>query len=169
MQKNSNLRSSTIIIGIDPGSKRIGYGIIEKTGSRLKFVDAGLLGISVETKQGTLIETKKHLETLIKKFNPSLLAVEKLYFSKNQKTALSVSENRGVIILVASENNLQIQEYSPNEVKQSVTGYGLADKKAVFKMVKIILNKPDLKIIDDASDALALAIIASQKSNILRC
>ena len=163
MPKSTTLADSKKIIGIDPGSKRIGYGVIEKIGSSLRLVDAGLLKVASHSNPSALLETKSHLEELIKKFRPSVLAVEKLYFVRNQKTAFAVSENRGVVMLVAAENNLKIQEYSPNEVKQGVAGYGSADKKAVLKMVRIILGEKNLEVIDDASDALALAILASQK------
>jgi len=86
----------------------------------------------------------------------------KLFFMKNQKTAMSVAEARGAIMLSAAESGLSVKEFSPNEVKAGITGYGLADKKAVLKMVRLILNQPSLNLIDDASDALAIAIVASQ-------
>ena len=89
------------------------------------------------------------------------MGVERVYFSKNQKTAMSVAEARGVILLAGLEAGIEIKECSPNEVKSGLTGYGLADKRGVAKMVNLALGTPNLKIIDDASDALAIAIFAS--------
>ena len=89
------------------------------------------------------------------------MAIEKLFFAKNTKTALAVAQARGVILLATKERGIRIKEYTPNEVKLGVTGYGFADKKAVLKMVRLILRKQNLKVIDDASDALALAILST--------
>jgi len=153
-----------IILGIDPGTRRIGYGVIENGGRKEKFLDAGILKIKSGDDLGALQETKTQIGRLIKKHRPRILAIEKLYFMKNQKTAMAVAEARGAIILSAAEKGLDIREYSPNEIKAAITGYGLADKKAVLKMVKLILDEPSLKVIDDASDALAVAILASQRA-----
>lgn len=152
------------ILGIDPGSRRIGYGIIKKSGATLTFVEASLLKIKSKDDFGALYETKKEIDKLIEKHQPEILAVEKLYFVKNQKTGMQVAHARGAIILAALEHGLLIKEYAPNEIKMKLTGYGFSDKKAVAKIVKLILKKPDLKVIDDVSDALGIAIIASQKS-----
>lgn len=156
-----------VILGIDPGTSRIGYGIIKKSAAnKFKLLDAGLLDIGAKAgtnggKYGRFWHVKNALDSLIKKFRPEVLSIEKLYFAKNQKTAISVAEMRGALILAALENGLRIEEYSPNEIKTGITGYGLADKKAVLKMVKLTLGEPDLDIIDDASDALAVAIMAA--------
>ena len=147
-----------ISLGIDPGTRRIGYGIVQ---DGQKFIAAGILQIKSADDIGALVETKQGLDALIKKHKPDVVAVERLFFAKNQKTALAVAQARGVILLAIHERKVLIQEYTPNEVKSGVTGYGNADKKAVFKMVCLILGKHDLKVIDDASDALALAILAS--------
>ncbi|MBU6500444.1 MAG: crossover junction endodeoxyribonuclease RuvC [Patescibacteria group bacterium] len=152
-----------IILGIDPGTRRIGYGLVEGTGNKTKFIEAGLLEVRSNEDVAALKETKEQIEKLIKRFRPEAMAIEKLFFMKNQKTAMKVAEARGVAILAAAENGLKILEYSPNEVKAGVTGYGLADKKAVSKMVSLILGESDLKIIDDASDALAIAIMGCYK------
>ncbi len=155
------------ILGIDPGTSRIGYGIIKKlAANKLELLDAGLLavatkGAAARGKYDHLKNARGALEELIRKFKPEILAIEKIYFMKNQKTGISVAEMRGVLIATATENNLEIDEYSPNEIKTCVTGYGFADKKAVLKMVRLILNKPDLSVIDDASDAIAAAIASA--------
>jgi crossover junction endodeoxyribonuclease RuvC len=152
-----------IAIGIDPGTRRVGFGVILQEGTEAIFVEAGILPIRSSDEPGALREIKQALDALIKKHAPDVLAVEKLYFAKNQKTALAVAQARGVILLVAREQKLRIREYAPNEVKAGVTGYGSADKKAVLKMVRLILKKPELSVIDDASDALALAIMAANE------
>jgi crossover junction endodeoxyribonuclease RuvC len=148
-----------IILGIDPGTRRIGYGVVRKEGSDARFIEAGILEIVGTDDISALVETKKGIDALIKKHKPDALAIEKLYFAKNQRTALAVAQARGVILLAASERGVPVREYAPNEVKLGVAGYGFADKRAMLKMVKLILGKPDLKIIDDASDALAIAIM----------
>lgn len=155
-----------IILGIDPGTSRIGYGVIKKERGALIFLDAGILKIKTRSGQRALLEIKNGLGALVKKWWPDVLAVEKLYFSKNQKTAMEVAQARGVILLAGLEAGIEIKEYAPNEIKSGVAGYGFADKKAVAKMVNLILRTPRLKIIDDASDALAIAIFAAQKERV---
>ena len=148
-----------IVIGIDPGTARIGYGVIKKEYGKVSFLDAGILKIGKN--QHALLQIKKELGSLLKKWKPGLMGVERVYFSKNQKTAMSVAEARGVILLAGLEAGIEIKECSPNEVKSGLTGYGLADKRGVAKMVNLALGTPNLKIIDDASDALAIAIFAA--------
>jgi crossover junction endodeoxyribonuclease RuvC len=152
------------ILGIDPGTRRVGYGVIRREFANVHFVAAGILEIETDTNDiAALSEIKRGMDKLIKKYKPDVLAVERLFFAKNQKTALSVAQARGVILLSACEHNVPVKEYSPNEVKLGVTGYGFTDKKGVLKMVQLILGKPGLKIIDDASDALAIAIMGSNE------
>jgi crossover junction endodeoxyribonuclease RuvC len=153
-----------IILGIDPGTKRVGYGLIEKDGSKIKFLKAGILKIESPL-PFNLLEIEKELSNLIKKFNPEILVVEKIFFMQNQKTGIEVAQARGAILLSALKNKIKIIECAPNEVKSAVSGYGFANKKAVEKMVKLILNKPDLNVIDDAVDALAMAIFGISYSN----
>lgn len=151
------------ILGIDPGTRRIGYGIIDEAGGKFSLVEAGLLKIQSGDDFLALKETKMHLDQIINSFKPEMLAIEKLYFAKNQKTALQVAQARGVLVLSAMEHGLMVREFSPNEVKMGLTGYGAASKQAVLKMVKLFLKEPDLKVIDDTSDALAIALLATQK------
>src|SRR5579862_9481767 len=146
-----------IALGIDPGTRRIGYGIVRKERGETLFIAAGILKIESTEDVPALHETKTGIDALIKKYKPDIFGIEKLFFAKNQKTALAVSQARGVILLAARETGVFIKEYTPNEIKLGVTGYGSADKKAVLKMVQLILKKSDLKVIDDASDALAVA------------
>lgn len=150
-----------IILGIDPGTKRIGYGIVEKNGNNLKLVDAGLLELEDKNNHAGI---KHAIDRLIQKHKPDCAGIERLYFSKNQKTALQVAEARGLMILSFNEHGVPYHEFSPNEVKANIVGYGHADKKAVLKMVRLILKEPRLDVIDDASDALAIAIMASARN-----
>ncbi len=150
-----------IALGIDPGTRRIGYGVVEGNGPAVAFVTAGILSITSADDVSALEEAKKGIDALIKKHRPDVVAVEKLFFAKNTKTALAVAQARGVILLAIKERGIHIKEYTPNEVKSGVAGYGFADKKAVLKMVRLILGKQDLAMIDDASDALALAILST--------
>jgi crossover junction endodeoxyribonuclease RuvC len=155
-----------ITLGIDPGTRRVGYGVVqsERAGG-LAFIEAGILEITSKEDADALCDVKRGIDALIKKHKPDVVAVERLFFAKNQKTAIAVAQARGVILLSIRENKTKICEYTPNEVKTGVAGYGFADKKAVLKMVQLILGKHDLKVIDDASDALALAIVANSPVN----
>lgn len=150
-----------IALGIDPGTRRVGYGVVEANGPTITFIAAGILSITSKDDASALVETKEQLDRIIKKYKPSVMAVEKLFFAKNQKTALAVAQARGVILLAGKERGVRIKEYAPNEVKLGVAGYGFADKKAMLKMVRLILGKHALRVIDDASDALALAILST--------
>ena len=150
-----------IILGIDPGSRRIGFGVIEKMGQELRFLEAGILKIQSPNDLGALIEVKGRLQELISKYQPEEMGVEKLYFTKNQKTAIAVSQARGIIMMTAAERGVNLSEFTPTQIKSAIAGDGRADKRAVAKMIKIILREPDLKLIDDATDALAIAIAVS--------
>jgi crossover junction endodeoxyribonuclease RuvC len=165
-RKKDHDHISTIMIslGIDPGSRRIGYGVVEKKkDNALRFIAAGILKIKSTSDIAALAETKKGAVALMKKYKPDIMGIEKLYFAKNQKTAMAVSQARGVLLLAAHDSGIPIREYAPNEIKLGVAGYGFADKKAVLKMVRLILGEHHLEIIDDASDALAGAIMAANE------
>ena len=153
------------ILGIDPGSTRIGYGLINKDGNNLKFLQAGLLKISAKEKNLRLLDLEKSFSQLIKKEKPDLVAIEKLYFVKNLKTALEVGQSRGVLILIIIKNKLPVIEITPSEAKLIVSGDGHASKKSIAKMVGYCLKINTAGQIDDATDALSLAIAAA---NILR-
>ncbi|MDR3582012.1 MAG: crossover junction endodeoxyribonuclease RuvC [Candidatus Pacebacteria bacterium] len=150
-----------IALGIDPGTRRIGYGVVDSKNGGVTFISAGIFKIDATEDIAALEETKREIDRLIAEYRPDVVAIEKLFFAKNQKTAIAVAQSRGVILLATKECGIRIREYTPNEVKLGVAGYGFADKKAVLKMVRLILNKNDLKVIDDASDALALAIFCA--------
>ncbi len=154
-----------LILGLDPGSVAVGYGLVKKEKGELKLLKSGLLKISSKDKGKRLLEIEKSLLQLIKNNKIDIIAMEKLFFMKNMKTALDVAQSRGVLTLIAAKHKISLLEFSPSEVKSSVTGYGLADKKAVAKMVakflKInIINKPD-----DETDAIAIALTAINNIN----
>jgi len=147
-----------IILGIDPGTARIGFGIIQKN-NKLKLIDYGCIETSKNLKTPQrLIKLEKQLQEVIKKYKPKMVAVEDLFFFKNLKTAITVSQARGVILLTAAKLNVPISEYTPLQIKQAVTSYGRAEKRQVQRMVKMILNLKKIPKPDDAADALAAAI-----------
>ncbi len=147
------------ILGIDPGTSRIGFGLIETTGG-LRMLKYGTLEAKEKDLSGKMTTMTRQFRELLKETKPELAAIERLYFAKNQKTALAVAQARGALLSILLENGIAVTEFSPNEVKSQITGYGLADKKGVAKMVVSIL-KTELTGYDDASDALAIAIVAA--------
>ena len=150
---------SHIVLGIDPGTATTGFGLVEKRGNTLVHLAHGTIRTSPKLSDSQrLIEIASQLKKLIQTNQPHQIAVEKLFFSKNVKTAMSVSQARGVILMTAASAAIEILEYSPNEIKLAVTGYGKADKTQVQKMVKTLLNMADTPKPDDAADALATAI-----------
>jgi len=123
------------------------------------------LNISSPDKNKRLLQLEKSFSRLLKKEKPNLIAMEKLYFMKNMKTALEVAQSRGVLTLIIARHKIPLLEFTPLEIKQSVTGYGLADKESVAKMVAKILKINKIIKYDDASDALAAAILGSRDNS----
>ena len=147
-----------LILGIDPGTTRIGFAVIEKNGSTLSAIEYGILKTKAEDKSLAYGSISDQIATLIDKNKPSLVAIEKIFFFKNHKTVIAVSEARGVIMLALSKAGVPIYEFTPLKVKQAVSGYGRAGKDQVQRMVKLILGIKDKIQPDDAADALAIAI-----------
>lgn len=147
------------ILGIDPGLGRTGWGVIDEGGSKPLVVDFGCIETDKSLSEPERIKIiYAEVVRIISKHAPDNLSIEKLFFNKNVKTALSVAQARGVVILAAINKNLTIDEYTPLEVKIAVTGYGRADKKQIGQMVKINFNLKDIPKPDDVSDALAIAL-----------
>lgn len=150
-----------VILGIDPGTATTGFGIIKDVRGQVEYIDCGCIvtskGISPAER---LLTIEKSLNILIKKYHPDILAVEKLFFTKNITTAIAVAEARGVILLTAVKHNIETAEYTPLQVKQTLTGYGKADKQQMQRMIKTILKLQNIPKPDDAADALAIAICA---------
>ncbi len=160
--KNSNPQYPKIILGIDPGIADTGFGIIrvEQEG-KMECVDYGSITTKAHTELADRLDIlAKALNDIIKKYKPSLVSVEELFFCKNVKTALTVGHARGVVLLTARQNKLPIVEFTPLQVKQAVSSYGKADKRQVQEVVKMLLNLKSIPKPDDAADALAVAICA---------
>ncbi len=150
------------IIGIDPGTGILGFGVIDAVGGNLKMVDAGVIRTPVKEKDAIRLEIiYLELTNIIKESKPTVMSVEKLFFAKNVTTAMTVSQARGVVLLCARQAKLDIFEYTPLQIKQSLTGYGRADKQQIQEMVKIILKLKEIPKPDDCADALAAAITHS--------
>ena len=148
-----------IILGIDPGLAITGYGIIEKKGSKFRCLDVGVITTkSTEPFENRLLSNFEQLFTIINHYDIDEVAIEKLFFNNNSKTAIDVAQSRGVLILAAKKHNLPIAEYTPPEIKLAVSGYGKAIKSQVQYMVKQLLNLESTPKPDDAADALAVAI-----------
>lgn len=155
-----------IILGIDPGLATTGYGFIKKEGSTLEVLDYGIISTQAGVDFSFRLKMlSQDLRELIKKYNPQIISVEKLFFCKNIKTALDVGHARGVVLLEGMNANLKLYEFTPLQVKQAITGYGGADKMQMQKMVQTILKLKDLPRPDDAADALALAITLANSHN----
>ncbi|NMB07429.1 MAG: crossover junction endodeoxyribonuclease RuvC [Tissierellia bacterium] len=151
-----------IILGIDPGLAIVGYGIIEYKGNKYKPIDYGCITTEAELNLPERLKIiYEELSILIDKYNPDDVAMEELFFNKNVKTAIKVGQARGVEILAAINKGKSVYEYTPLEIKQSVAGYGRAEKRQVQEMVKLLLNLKKIPKPDDAADALAVAICHS--------
>jgi len=147
------------VLGIDPGIAITGYGIIDFAGNSFSPVDYGSIRSATEMPQHLrLNKLYNELTDLIIKYRPHCMAVEELFFNRNVRTAMSVSQARGVILLASAQSDLEVYEYTPLQVKQAVVGRGRADKKQVQYMIKIILNLPAVPRPDDVADALAIAV-----------
>ena len=148
-----------IVLGIDPGTAATGYGVLERTGTRLRAIDFGCLATDPSVSpEGRLLAIHAGIGELIETHRPALVAVERLFFNKNVQTAFAVGQARGVVLLAAAQHRIPVHEYTPNEVKVAVTGYGRAPKEQVQRMVQLVLGLPALPRPDDAADALAVAI-----------
>ncbi len=148
------------ILGIDPGTGIMGFGVIE-VGAKgvLALVDAGVITTPAHTAHDErLKDIYESLTDIIKTTQPDVCSIEKLFFTRNITTAMTVAEARGVAILAAAQAGLPIEEYTPPQIKQTLTGYGKADKKQVQEMVKLQLQLKTVPKPDDAADALAAAI-----------
>lgn len=150
------------ILGIDPGTGILGFGVIEVEGKKTSLVDAGIIRTPVKQPDSErLLTIYSELSSLIKELKPTVMAVEKLYFSQNVTNGMSVSQARGVVLLLGQQHGLELHEYTPLQIKQALTGYGRAEKKQIQEMVRIILQLKETPKPDDCADALATAITHS--------
>ena len=153
-----------IILGIDPGTSMLGYGLIERTGPRLRSIDYGVITTPSRMPLPERLESIFiSLTDLIELHAPAMVGVERLFFSKNVQTAFAVGQARGVVLLAAALHDLEIREATPNEVKVATAGHGSASKAQVGRMVQAILGLADMPEPDDAADALAIAICVANR------
>lgn len=150
------------ILGIDPGTGILGFGVIDSDGRNAKLVDGGVIRTKVHQPEPERLEIIfNSLKEVIKTNKPDVLSVEKLFFASNVTTAMSVAQARGIVLLLGQQNKLPIFEYTPLQIKMALTGYGKADKKQIQEMVRIILKQKEIPKPDDCADALAAAITHS--------
>lgn len=153
------------IIGIDPGTGILGFGVVDVVKGKARLVDAGVITTPPHTPlPDRLEEIYNSLTEIIIDTKPQVMSIEKLFFAQNVTTAMSVSHARGVAMLTGKQAGLTIEEYTPLQIKQTLTGYGKADKKQVQEMVRIHLGLKDVPKPDDCADALAAAITYSMMS-----
>ncbi len=151
------------IIGIDPGTGILGFGVIDVDDKgKIALVDAGVIRTPVKEDDAVRLQTiYEELSDIITQNKPTVMAVEKLFFARNVTTAMTVAQARGVVLLLGQQNGLQLHEYTPMQIKQAITGYGKADKKQMQEMVRVLLQLKEIPKPDDAADALAAAICCS--------
>jgi crossover junction endodeoxyribonuclease RuvC len=147
------------VLGIDPGTAAMGYGIVGATAGRVREIDHGCLETSPDvTLPERLLAIHALVDELIDSHRPDLVAVERLFFSRNVQTAFGVGQARGVVLLAAAQHGVPVREATPNEVKSAIAGYGAADKEQVQRMVQMVLGMTERPRPDDAADALAIAV-----------
>jgi crossover junction endodeoxyribonuclease RuvC len=147
------------ILGIDPGTGILGFGVIDVTGRKTQLVDAGVIRTPVKEDDAVrLLTIYEELTDIIATNKPEVMSVEKLFFSKNVTTGMTVSQARGVVLLTAQQAGIKIVEYNPMQIKQAITGYGKADKKQMQEMVRVLLQLQEVPKPDDCADALAAAL-----------
>ena len=147
------------ILGIDPGYAIVGYGIIQYDSGRFKVIDYGAITTDAGTPFNERLESiYDEFISIAAKYKPDVMAIEKLFYNTNAKTVIDVGQARGVLMLAAQKSGMKIFEYTPLQVKQSVVGYGRAEKKQVMELPRLQLNLPKTPKPDDAADALALAV-----------
>ena len=147
------------ILGIDPGIAIVGYGIVDKEGNRYKTIGYDAITTRAHTPlEERLEKVYDGVNEIIKTYNPDVMSIEELFFNNNAKTALTVGQARGVIILAAVKNKVPVYEYTPLQVKQALTGYGRASKQQIQQMMKTMLGLNEIPKPDDVADALAIAV-----------
>ena len=156
------------ILGLDPGLARMGYGVVEREGDKLKAVFYGTLETAAGGEASDRLALLYHgLKDVFRRAKPDVAAIEELFFSKNVKTAMGVAQARGVALLVCGQEKVPVFSLKPGQVKQAVTGYGSAEKGQVQRMVKLLLGLTEIPEPDDTADALAVAIAQAQCSPVL--
>lgn len=151
------------IIGIDPGTGILGFGIVEINRGKPLLVDGGVIRTPVKEDDAVrLLTIYEELTDIIAATKPQIMSVEKLFFARNVTTAMTVAQARGVVLLCGKQAGLEIFEYTPMQIKQAITGYGKADKKQMQEMVRVLLGLSEVPKPDDAADAIAAALTHGQ-------
>lgn len=151
------------ILGIDPGTGILGFGIIEADKGKAQLVDAGVIRTPVKEDDAVRLQTiYEELTDIIVATKPQLMSVEKLFFARNVTTAMTVAQARGVVLLCGKQAGLGIYEYTPMQIKLALTGYGRADKKQIQEMVRVVLGLSEVPKPDDCADAIAAALTHAQ-------
>ena len=147
------------ILGIDPGTGILGFGVIDIQGHTTQLVDAGVIRTPIKEDDAVRLETiYEELTDIIAASKPTVMSVEKLFFARNVTTAMTVAQARGVVLLCGRQAGMEIFEYTPLQIKQSITGYGKAEKKQIQEMVRVLLKLDTIPKPDDCADALAAAL-----------
>ena len=159
MVSMADRRTGTMILGIDPGTATMGWGVVRQDGNRLRYVQHGAIvtpaGWEMPRRLGRLFDG---VTELVRGYQPETVAVEELFFNTNATTAITVGQARGVALLAAYKAGVEVAEYTPLQVKQAITSYGRAEKRQVQEMVKTLLNLREVPKPDDAADGLAIAV-----------
>lgn len=151
------------ILGIDPGTGILGFGVIDAENGKAQLIDAGVIRTPVKEDDAVRLQTIfDELTEIICETKPEVMSVEKLFFARNVTTAMTVAQARGVVLLCGKQAGLEIYEYTPMQIKQAITGYGKADKKQIQEMVRVILGLGEVPKPDDAADAIAAALTHAQ-------
>lgn len=155
------------ILGIDPGTGILGFGVIDADKGQVKMVDAGVIRTPAKQDDAVRLQTiYEELTAIIAETKPQVMSVEKLFFVQNITTGMTVAQARGVVLLAGQQAGLDIYEYTPLQIKQALTGYGHAEKKQIQEMVRVILKLKTVPKPDDCADALAAAIIHSMTNHL---
>lgn len=155
-----------VILGIDPGYALVGYGAVDFTGGKYRYIGSGVISTDAKDSLFDRLESIfDEMNRLIDFYGPEVSAIESLYFQNNQKTAIKVAQARGIILLALKKGSIPIYEYTPLQVKCAVTGYGKAEKHQVMMMTKMFLKLSEIPKPDDAADALAIAMCHANCSN----
>lgn len=157
-----------IILGVDPGSRITGFGVIEVKGNHHRYIASGCIKTKSEFLSGALHQIFEGLSTIIHQYSPVVAAIEKVFVQKNVDSALKLGQARGAALVALASHKLNLSEYAPRLIKKTVVGYGGADKKQIQQMIKILLCLSDLPQVD-AADALAIALChASHQMGVCR-
>lgn len=153
------------ILGIDPGTGILGFGVIDVEKGKPRLVDGGVIRTPVKEDDAIRLQTiYEELTDIIENTKPTIMSVEKLFFARNVTTAMTVAQARGVVLLCGQQAGMEIHEYTPMQIKLAVTGYGKADKKQMQEMVRVILGLETIPKPDDAADAIAAALTHAQSA-----